>query len=158
MGFMDKFKTLIDSGDDDYDTVDTEEIEEVEETPAPRKAPVRVAAPSAAHSSYETQAEDGAPALDEHTKMVLFEPRSFNEAESVGARLKEGRACVVNLHKLDKNYARRTIDFLTGVVYALEGRVTKIGPSVILCYPQEIGVYGTINFGPDDNNEDNIAE
>ncbi|UNT96122.1 cell division protein SepF [Allobaculum mucilyticum] len=153
MGFMDKFKSLIETGDEDDDFVE----ETVEETAD--EAPARPAAPRPVqHAAYETKANTGAPELDERTKMVLFEPRNFNEAETVGARLKEGRAVVVNLHKLDKNYARRTIDFLSGVVYALEGSVQKIGPSVILCYPKEIGVAGSISFGADDNAEDNIEE
>jgi len=69
----------------------------------------------------------------------------------VGQRLKEGRAVVVNLHKLDREYAQRTIDFLTGVVFALDGKIQKIGQNVILCSPAEIGVQGTISLGnPDD--------
>ena len=58
---------------------------------------------------------------------------------------------VVNLHKLDREYAQRTIDFLTGVVFALDGKIQKIGQNVILCSPAEIGVQGTISLGnPDD--------
>ena len=53
--------------------------------------------------------------------------------------LKEGRAVVVNLHKLDREFAQRTIDFLTGVVFALDGKIQKIGTNVILCSPEGIG-------------------
>ena len=52
--------------------------------------------------------------------MVLFEPRSFEESEEVARYLKEKRAAVVNLHRLQRDYAQRTIDFLTGVVFALD--------------------------------------
>lgn len=79
------------------------------------------------------------------TKMVLFEPRSFSESDEVAKRLKEGNAVVVNLHKLDREYAQRTIDFLTGVVFALDGKIQKVGANVILCSPAEIGVQGQIN-------------
>lgn len=152
MGFMDKFRSFVETGDDD-DYIDEEEVVEekpVVHTPAPAKQQPK--------SAYEVNSKNTAPELDERTKMVLFEPRSFAEAETVGARLKEGRAVVVNLHKLDKAFARRTIDFLSGVVYALEGSVQKIGPSVILCYPKEIGVAGSISFGADDNTEDNVED
>ena len=83
--------------------------------------------------------------MSANTKMVLFEPRSFSEADEVGKRLKEGRAVVVNLHKLDREFAQRTIDFLTGVVFALDGKIQKIGTNVILCSPEGIGVQGVIN-------------
>ena len=89
--------------------------------------------------------------MNSKTKMVLFEPRSFSEADEVGKRLKEGRAVVVNLHKLDREFAQRTIDFLTGVVFALDGKIQKIGTNVILCSPEGIGVQGQINV---DNGEE----
>ncbi len=86
--------------------------------------------------------------------MVLFEPRGFGEVEEVGTRLKEGRAVVVNLHKLDRDYSQRTIDFLTGVVFALDGKIQKIGKNVILCSPAQISVVGEISLGdPDDFDE-----
>ena len=95
-----------------------------------------------------------ANALNANTKMVLFEPRSFGEVEEVGTRLKEGRAVVVNLHKLDRDYSQRTIDFLTGVVFALDGKIQKIGQNVILCSPAQIGVAGSITIDSDDSDEE----
>ncbi len=83
--------------------------------------------------------------------MVLFEPRGFGEVEEVGTRLKEGRAVVVNLHKLDRDYAQRTIDFLTGVVFALDGKIQKIGQNVILCSPAAIDVAGSISVDDTDD-------
>ena len=76
--------------------------------------------------------------------MVLFEPRSFEEVDEVARRIKENRAVVVNLHKLTREYAQRTIDFLTGVTFALDGTIQKIGTNVILCAPQSMGVHGSI--------------
>ncbi len=87
-------------------------------------------------------------ALD--TKMVLFEPRSFDEAEEVARHLKERRAAVVNLHRLPRDFAQRTIDFLTGVVFALDGSIQKVGHNVILCTPKSIGVHGKIDLEGED--------
>jgi len=82
--------------------------------------------------------------------MVLFEPRSFEEAEEIGRHLKQRRACVVNLHRLQRDYAQRTIDFLTGVVFALDGTIQKIGHNVILCAPKSVSVDGVISLDSDD--------
>ena len=90
--------------------------------------------------------------LQPDTKMVLFEPRTFEESEEVARHLKDRKAAVVNLHRLPPNFAQRTIDFLTGVVFALDGSIQKIGHNVILCTPQTIGVSGEISF--DLNEED----
>jgi cell division inhibitor SepF len=87
------------------------------------------------------------------TKMVLFEPRSFDEAEDIARYLKDKKAAVVNLHRLNREYAQRSIDFLTGVIFALDGSIQKIGHNVILCTPKSIGVHGKINFDQDQDEE-----
>lgn len=118
------------------------EEEDVVETAAPKEEPVVQKS-----STYE-QPRNSQPAqnLAANTKMVLFEPRSYSEVEEVGQRLKDGKAVVVNLHKLNTEYSQRTIDFLTGVVFALDGNIQKVGTNVILCNPSEIGVAGSINL------------
>ena len=144
MGFMDKVKDFvapIEEEDEGYEAQPVETVRnETEAEPQNR---------------YERpKARTNSATLNAKTKMVLFEPRSFGEAEEVGQRLKEGRAVVVNLHKLDRDYAQRTIDFLTGVVFALDGKIQKIGQNVILCSPAEIGVQGSISLGNPDDFED----
>lgn len=138
MGFIAKVKEYIAPIDEDE-----------AETPAYETQPVhKNEVDVEPQSQYERpKTRSNASTLNPNTKMVLFEPRSFGEAEEVGLRLKEGRAVVVNLHKLDREYAQRTIDFLTGVVFALDGKIQKIGQNVILCSPQAIGVSGTISLG-----------
>ena len=39
-------------------------------------------------------------------------------------------------------FSQRTIDFLTGVIFALDGSIQKIGANVILCAPKGVGVHG----------------
>lgn len=97
-------------------------------------------------SEYEEPKTKGVSKIPTDTKMVLFEPRSFDEAEEIAKHLKQKRACVVNLHRLQRDYAQRTIDFLTGVVFALDGTIQKIGHNVILCTPHSIGVHGEISL------------
>ncbi len=129
MGIMDKLKET-------FTTVE-EEDEELEMTEEE----------ASAVSHYEQPASNKNVAkMAQNTKMVLFEPRSFDEAEEVARHLKERRAAVVNLHRLQREYAQRTIDFLTGVVFALDGTIQKIGHNVILCTPSTIGVHGEISL------------
>ena len=82
--------------------------------------------------------------------MVLFEPRTLEEAEEIAAHLKQRQAVVVNLHRLQREYAQRTMDFLTGAVFALDGKIQKIGHNVILCSPKSIGVDGEISLDNSD--------
>lgn len=144
MGFMDKVKDFVAPVDDEnegYETV---------QQPAAAVEPVEEV-----QNRYERpRTRTNTSSFSPNTKMVLFEPRSFSEAEDVGKNLKDGRAVVVNLHKLDREYAQRTIDFLTGVVFALDGTIQKVGQNVILCSPAQIGVQGKISLGSPDDFDD----
>lgn len=80
------------------------------------------------------------------TKMVLFEPRSFEESEEIAKHLKDRRAAVINLHRLTPESSQRSIDFLTGVIFALNGSIQKVGKNVILCAPSTMGVDGEIEL------------
>ncbi|MBS3987880.1 MAG: cell division protein SepF [Erysipelothrix sp.] len=95
---------------------------------------------------YEQPMNKSISKLPADTKMVLFEPRSFDEAQEVGMHLKGGRAAVINLHRLPKEYSQRTIDFITGVIFALDGTIQKIGYNVVLCTPKNMGVAGAIRL------------
>lgn len=101
-------------------------------------------------SSYEKK-RTNVTSVPTNAQMVLFEPRSFEECEEIARHLKSRRAAVVNLHRLQKEYAQRTIDFLTGVVYALDGSIQKIGHNVILCAPKNVAVDGEIKLDSDDD-------
>ena len=56
------------------------------------------------------------------------------------------RGCIINLHRLQREYAQRTIDFLSGVVFALDGTIQKVGHNVIFCAPRNVGVEGNISL------------
>lgn len=99
-------------------------------------------------STYETS--KGANVIGSpNTKMVLFEPRSFDDAQVVAQKLKESKAVVVNLQKLRTDAAQRTIDFLTGVLFAIEGSIHQIGEKVFLFAPKSVPVDGAISGNSD---------
>ena len=76
----------------------------------------------------------------------LFIPTSFDEAQSIADQLKEGHAVIVNLTKMSIDGAQRTIDFLTGMMYALSGKIQAVGNRVILCNPRNMDVGGSITL------------
>lgn len=88
------------------------------------------------------------------SQLILFEPRSYGESTDIADFLKQKRAAVVNLHRLQKEQSRRVIDFLSGVIYAIEGEITQIGPKIFLCTPKNIGVSGEINLDEDVESEE----
>ena len=67
--------------------------------------------------------------------------------------LKTKKATVVNLHRLQKDQAKRVVDFLSGVIYAIEGDIQRIGPKIFLCTPRNISVAGTIDLDEDEQED-----
>lgn len=79
-----------------------------------------------------------------NTKMVLSEPRSYEEAQQIADHLRSRRPVVVNLQRVRSDQAMRIVDFLSGTVYALNGGISKIGPNIFLCTPDSIEIQGSI--------------
>jgi cell division inhibitor SepF len=83
--------------------------------------------------------------LQKSSKVVLFEPRVYAEAQDISEHLKNKRAVVVNLQRIERDQGIRIVDFLSGTVYALGGDIQRIGTDIFLCVPENVEVAGTIS-------------
>lgn len=83
--------------------------------------------------------------LKNSSKVILFEPRVYAEAQEIADHLKNRRAVVVNLQRIQHDQAKRIIDFLSGTVYAIGGDIQRIGTNNFLCTPENVDVQGTIS-------------
>lgn len=68
-------------------------------------------------------------------KMVISQPTTFEQSEEICQYLKERKACIVNLEYVNKDVARRVVDFISGGVYALDGHIQKVSNSIFLIAP-----------------------
>ena len=68
-------------------------------------------------------------------KMVISQPTSFEQSESICDLLKEKKSVIVNLEYVNKDVARRIIDVISGAVHALDGHIQKISNSIFLVAP-----------------------
>ena len=66
--------------------------------------------------------------------------RSMQDAQAAADRLKERRAVIVNFERTDEDVARRGIDFISGVTYALDGFYEKVGEKVFLFTPANTSI------------------
>ena len=78
-------------------------------------------------------------------KVVLVEPRVYAEAQDIAENLRNKRATIVNLQRIDRDQGVRIIDFLSGTVYALNGDIQRIGSDIFLCTPDNVEVSGEIS-------------
>ena len=77
-------------------------------------------------------------------KMVLLEPRAYSEAQQIADHLKKRNTVVVNLKRVTSDQAKRIVDFLGGTIYAINGKIQKIGGGIFLCAPNNVSVQGEI--------------
>ena len=159
MSFWDNVKKFAQPySDEDYDDYD-EEMDEYEEEaaePAPRTgrrpspfatsaqdtdaAPAAPAAP-AASSSFSGQVLNMNSGKQE---VVLFHAKTFEDAAKAADELRRRKAVILNMENVDKALTRRVVDFLSGSVYALDGRVKKVAQSTYLFCPHNMDVVGDL--------------
>ncbi|KYD08165.1 cell division protein SepF [Heyndrickxia sporothermodurans] len=82
--------------------------------------------------------------VQKSSKVILVEPRVYAEAQEIADHLKNRRAVVVNLQRIDRDQAKRIIDFLSGTVYAIGGDIQRIGTDIFLSTPDNVEVSGNI--------------
>jgi len=87
-----------------------------------------------------------APVVSIHTqkqmRVVVMEPNSFEEAQSIADQLKNRRPVIVNLENAEKVLAKRIVDFISGTTYALNGNMQKVGNGIFLFVPNNVDISG----------------
>jgi cell division inhibitor SepF len=83
--------------------------------------------------------------IQKSSKVILVEPRVYAEAQDISEHLKNKRAVVVNLQRIERDQGVRIVDFLSGTVYALGGDIQRIGTDIFLCVPDNVEVDGAIS-------------
>src|SRR6266545_2819446 len=68
----------------------------------------------------------------------LVVPRSFNDAQQIADRFKQGIPVILNLQSADQELSKRLIDFASGLTYALEGGMQRVADKVFLLTPQNV--------------------
>lgn len=71
----------------------------------------------------------------QQVKMVITQPTSFEQSEEICNYLKEKKSVIVNLEYVNKDAARRIVDFISGSVHALDGHIQKVSNSIFLVAP-----------------------
>ncbi|MFC7392477.1 cell division protein SepF [Scopulibacillus cellulosilyticus] len=80
--------------------------------------------------------------IHQQTKVIIVEPRAFNDVENIAAHIKNRKTVVLNMQRIPENEARRTLDFLAGTIYALDGQMQKLGTDTFMCAPEHVDITG----------------
>ena len=81
-----------------------------------------------------------APASAPPAQVHLVVPRSFNDAQQIADRFKDGVPVILNLQGTDAELSKRLIDFASGLTYALDGGMQRVADKVFLLTPRNVSV------------------
>ena len=76
------------------------------------------------------------PAIQVH----LVVPRSFNDAQQIADKFKDGIPVILNLQSCEQELSKRLIDFASGLTYALDGGMQRVADKVFLLTPRNVEV------------------
>lgn len=160
MSIKSKFKSyfFLEDEEDNYETreddyANSRDRKEEQETTSVRTSQRQHAATK--QNVVSLQSVQGQGGQQKSSKVVLVEPRVYAEAQEIADQLKNRKAVVVNLQRIDKSQAKRIVDFLSGTVYAIGGDIQKIGMDIFLCTPENVEVSGNISQMIQEQEEEN---
>ena len=73
-------------------------------------------------------------------EIAVIEPRAFSEASQIIKKLIDKKTVLLHLDLLDKEQCQRTIDFVCGATYALDGTAQKISDMVFIFTPSNVSL------------------
>ncbi len=71
-------------------------------------------------------------------RVHLVLPKSFNDAQQMADRYKDGTPVILNLQGVETDLSRRLIDFASGLTYALDGGMQRIADKVFMLTPHNV--------------------
>lgn len=71
----------------------------------------------------------------QQVRMVVYQVTSFEQSETICNLLKEKQSVIVSLEYVNKDIARRIVDFISGAVHALDGHIQKVSNAIFVVAP-----------------------
>jgi cell division inhibitor SepF len=129
---------LVEDYDDEYADLPEEPVPARQTEPAPRAEPSNVRRIPPARSAEPVQSTSVRPVTS--AKVHVTNPTTFNDIEEVGDRFRNGIPVIMNLAGAGESVAKRLLDFASGLIYGLDGRIERVGDRVFLLTPLGVDV------------------
>lgn len=75
-------------------------------------------------------------------EVCIMKPTTFEDSQDICDMLLSGRAAVINLEGFDVELAQRVMDFVSGSVYAMNGRLHQISSYIFIISPETVDISG----------------
>lgn len=120
--------------DDEFEEEEEEAVAQAEEWPADIKRPAERRAPVVPITAAPQRQPQGG------FKVLVIEPRSFEEVQTIVDQMRARRPVILNLESLDKDLAQKILNFLNGAIYALNGETQRIAQGIFFFAPQGVDI------------------
>lgn len=75
-------------------------------------------------------------------EVSVSKPNNIEDAQDISDMLMAGKPIIVNLEGLDISMAQRIMDFVSGCVYTLDGKLLQISGYIFILSPRDVDVSG----------------
>ncbi len=116
--------------DDEFEDEMEEAEAQAEEWPEIKRTPV------AERRSAPVVPINSIPSKQTTFKVLVVEPRSFEEVQTIVDQMRSRRPIILNLESLDKDLAQKILNFLNGAIYALNGETQRVAQGIFFFAPQ----------------------
>ncbi|MER2064175.1 MAG: cell division protein SepF [Alkalibacterium sp.] len=76
-------------------------------------------------------------------RIKVVEPRLYSEVQSIADVLLNNQSVILNFRRMEKEQAKKMLDFLMGTTYAIKGDIQRLGEEIFICTPHSFEVDGS---------------
>lgn len=136
--FVEKFKKAFGFADEDYyDYNEEETLEEV-----PHEVKEKRVTTNTSHNSRSKKTSNVLNLKATDLIITVHEPLTYEESPNIVDDLREFKAVVLNFEQLDLEVKRQIFDFVSGALYALDGRIQKVNKDIFVLAPSNVEIDG----------------
>jgi cell division inhibitor SepF len=126
--------------EDDYDDGYEDQDEVYEEPAVQRRAPIQRDDSSVHVRPTSRQNATVKPLAATTAEPTSIRPVRYDEAKDIADMIKAGRPVLMDIGAAEEQVARRLIDFVSGLIYGVDGGMEKVAPGVFLIKPRGVRV------------------
>lgn len=113
----------------------------------PRLATGQSRQPGGASSTPQEEDKSGGLSLvsmnknqSQKLRIKVVEPRLYSEVKEIADLVLTNQSVILNFRRMDKDQAKKVIDFMMGVTYAIGGDIQRVGDQIFLATPANIEI------------------
>lgn len=75
-------------------------------------------------------------------ELIIRQPSTFDDSQEICDLLKQDRAIILNLEKVEPVLAQKMMDFISGAIYALDAKIHQISGCIFCISPSKVDISG----------------